>query len=122
VTRALVGAAGVLGFIGVAIGAFGAHALRSKLTEARMANLRTATDYQMWHALAIGLAAFVHARWGSGSAAFAGWAFVVGVVLFSGSLYALAVTGERRWGAVTPVGGVALLVGWAALVVAAIRA
>jgi uncharacterized membrane protein YgdD (TMEM256/DUF423 family) len=87
-----------------------------------MANLRTATDYQMWHALAIGLAAFAHARWASGSAAFAGWAFVVGVVLFSGSLYALAVTGERRWGAVTPVGGVALLVGWAALVVAAIRA
>ena len=87
-----------------------------------MANLRTATDYQLWHALAIGLAAFAHARWGSGSAVVAGWSFVAGVVLFSGSLYALALTGRRGWGAVTPVGGVALLLGWAALVAAAIRA
>ena len=121
-TRGLIGVAGVLGFLAVAIGAFGAHALRGRLSDVRMANLRTGTDYQLWHALAIGLAAFAHARWGSGSALVAGWAFAAGVVLFSGSLYVLALTDRRAWGAVTPIGGVALLAGWTALVAAAIRA
>ena len=123
----------VLAFIGVALGAFGAHALRSKLPGERMATFETGVRYQMWHALALFLIVLVDA-WDpmSGGPAFyvlserggapplfaAGWSFAAGIVLFSGSLYALAVTGRRTWGAVTPFGGAGLLLGWAFLLLA----
>ena len=117
--RALVAAGALLGFVGVAAGAFGGHALRSRLTEDRLASFRTAAEYQLWHALATIMAGLVATQWQSGWAAAGGWLFVVGVVLFSGSLYALALTGRRRFGAVTPIGGLSLLAGWACVALGA---
>ena len=120
--RALLAAGAVLGFLGVAAGAFGAHAVRERISAERLENWKTAADYQLWHALATILAGFAAARWESGAAAAAGWCFVAGTLIFSGSLYALALTDRRKLGAITPIGGVLLLVGWALLLVAAIRA
>ena len=119
--RTLVGVGALLGFLGVAAGAFGAHAIRERVTPERLDNWKTAADYQLWHALATIASGLIAVRWASGSAAGAGWCFVAGVVVFSGSLYALALTNRRKLGAVTPIGGVLFLVGWALLVVAAIR-
>ncbi len=119
--RALIGAGALLGFIGVAAGAFGAHAIRERVSVERLDNWKTAADYQLWHALATIAAGLIAVRWASGSAAAAGWCFVAGVVVFSGSLYGLALTDRRKLGAITPIGGVLFLVGWALLVVAAIR-
>ena len=119
--RALVGAGALLGFLGVGAGAFGAHAIRQRVTPERLDNWKTAADYQLWHALATIASGLVAVRWASGAAAAAGWCFVAGVVLFSGSLYALALTDRRKLGAITPFGGVLFLVGWGFLVVAAIR-
>jgi uncharacterized membrane protein YgdD (TMEM256/DUF423 family) len=121
VGRALIGAGALLGFLGVAAGAFGAHANRERVSVARLDNWKTAADYQLWHALATIASGLIAVRWASGAAAAAGWCFVAGVVVFSGSLYALALTDRRKLGAVTPFGGALFLVGWAFLVVAAIR-
>jgi uncharacterized membrane protein YgdD (TMEM256/DUF423 family) len=121
VGRALIGAGALLGFLGVAAGAFGAHAIRERVSVERLDNWKTAADYQLWHALATIASGLIAVRWASGAAAAAGWCFVAGVVVFSGSLYVLALTDRRKLGAVTPFGGVLLLVGWALLVVAAIR-
>jgi uncharacterized membrane protein YgdD (TMEM256/DUF423 family) len=121
VGRVLFGVGAVLGFVGVAAGAFGAHAIRARVSAERLDNWKTAADYQLWHALATVAAALIAVRWASGAASAAGWCFVVGVLVFSGSLYALALTDRRTLGAVTPLGGVLLLAGWALLVVAAIR-
>jgi uncharacterized membrane protein YgdD (TMEM256/DUF423 family) len=121
VGRALIGAGALLGFIGVAAGAFGAHAIRERVTPERVDNWKTAADYQLWHALAAIAAGLIAVRWASGAAAAAGWCFVAGVAVFSGSLYALALTDRRKIGAITPIGGVLFLVGWALLIVAAIR-
>ena len=118
--RSLVVAGALLGFSGVAAGAFGAHALRARLGEARVATFRTGAEYQLWHAvatLAVGVAA---ARWHSGWVAAGGWLFVGGTVLFSGSLYVLSWTGNRRLGSITPIGGVILLVGWACVALGAL--
>lgn len=114
-------AAALLGGLGVAAGAFGAHALRDQLPERLMQAWETGAQYQLWHALALLLAwrVLLAAPSGGGTAArVASWSFLIGVVVFSGSLYLLATTGRSAIGAITPVGGVALLVGWAALVVA----
>jgi uncharacterized membrane protein YgdD (TMEM256/DUF423 family) len=121
VGRALLGAGAILGFLGVAAGAFGAHMVRDRLRPVRLDNWKTAADYQLWHALATIAAGIAAARWESGAAAAAGWCFIAGTVVFSGSLYALALTDRAKLGAITPVGGVLLLVGWAFLVVAAVR-
>jgi uncharacterized membrane protein YgdD (TMEM256/DUF423 family) len=121
VGRALVGAGALLGFLGVAAGAVGAHAIRERVTPERLDNWKTAADYQLWHALATIASGLIAVRWASGAAAAAGWCFVAGVVVFSGSLYALALTDRRKLGAVTPFGGVLFLIGWAFLAVAAIR-
>lgn len=110
----------VFGLLAVAAGAFGAHALRARLAPEMLDVFETGARYQMYHALALLAVAWGAERWG-GSAVLAGWAFVVGIVVFSGSLYLLALTGTRWLGAVTPVGGVAFLVGWAALAWAAWR-
>lgn len=113
--------AAVFGMGAVAAGAFGAHALRSRLSEPMLQVFETAARYQMYHALALLAAAWAVERWGGTAAVAAGWAFVVGMVVFSGSLYLLAVTGARWLGAITPLGGAALLVGWAMLGLAAWR-
>ena len=107
-------------FVAVALGAFGAHALRARLTPDMTAVWQTAVQYHAWHALAV-LAVGVLLLQGPGQRAveIAGWLFVAGIVLFSGSLYAMALTGVRGLGAVTPLGGVAFLAGWATLAWAA---
>lgn len=118
--------AAVNGFLAVALGAFGAHGLKSRLegladSAQRLAWWETAAHYHLTHALAVGLAAFLVSRGGSTSTVVAGIAFNAGILLFCGSLYAMTLTGIRGLGAVTPIGGVALLVGWLAVLVAAVR-
>jgi uncharacterized membrane protein YgdD (TMEM256/DUF423 family) len=111
----LIGA--IYGLLGVVAGAFGAHALRGQLSEEMLAIYRTAVEYQFWHALAL-LAVGLLARQAAGAWLTAsGVAFTLGVLVFSGSLYVLALSGIRVLGAVTPLGGVALIVGWACLIV-----
>lgn len=145
VERLLLVMGAVSGLVGVAAGAFGAHALRSHLSEERLARFETAVRYQLWHALAVCVAVLVgsveivgpitggrelaasrpYVLWAGTMgwpAAVAGWLFLAGTVLFWGSLYALALSGRRRWAALTPVGGGCLLLGWAALALAAATA
>jgi uncharacterized membrane protein YgdD (TMEM256/DUF423 family) len=107
------------GFVAVAAGAFGAHALRARLAPDLLAVFETAARYQMYHALALLAVAWVAARWPGPLPAWAGWLFVTGTVLFSGSLYALALSGIRWLGAITPLGGAAFLAGWVCLALAA---
>ncbi len=106
-----------LGFLGVAAGAFGAHALRFRLAPAMMSAFDTAARYQLLHALALVAVALALDRRDSRAVAAAGALFVAGCVLFSGSLYALALTGSPAWGIVTPFGGACFLGGWACLAV-----
>lgn len=94
--------------IAVAAGAFGAHGLRERLAPRALEIFDTAARYQMYHALALVLVGVIATR----GATIAGWMFMAGIVGFSGSLYALALTGHNGFGAVTPVGGLAFLVGW----------
>lgn len=119
--RLFLGIGALSAFIAVAAGAFGAHALRDRLTPEHLAVFETAARYQMYHALGLLAVAWAVTRWPDSLAVWAGWLFVAGTVLFSGSLYILALTGVRWWGAVTPVGGVALLAGWLFLVLAVRR-
>jgi len=103
--------------IAVAAGAFGAHALRARVDARALDVFETAARYQMYHALALLFVAWLAERApGSGAVRLAGWAFVAGAVLFSGSLYLMALTGATWLGAITPLGGVAFLAGWGAVV------
>lgn len=108
----------MFGLTGVAAGAFGAHALRSRLPADLLAVFETGARYQMYHALALLAAALIASRATSGAATAAGWLFTAGIVVFSGSLYALALTGVRVLGAITPIGGVCFMAGWIALALA----
>lgn len=121
-SRIAVAVAAVLLFLAVAAGAFGAHALRSRLTVDALAVYQTAVQYQCWHALgllAVGVLLRVapRSRWLAATA----WLFVAGVALFCGSLYAIALGGYRTLGWITPLGGLAFLAGWATLAVGALR-
>lgn len=102
-------------FLAVAAGAFGAHALRARLTPELLAAFETGARYQMYHALALLAVAWAATRWPGLPVRAAGWLFIGGTVLFSGSLYLLALTGARWLGAVTPLGGLLFLGGWIAL-------
>jgi uncharacterized membrane protein YgdD (TMEM256/DUF423 family) len=107
------------GAISVAAGAFGAHALKARLAPDLLAIFDTGARYQALHALALLAVAWACARWPGRVAAVAGWCFVLGTLLFSGSLYALALSGVRSLGAITPFGGVLFIAGWFALALAA---
>jgi uncharacterized membrane protein YgdD (TMEM256/DUF423 family) len=107
------------GFVAVAAGAFGAHALREALPADLLEVFETAARYQMYHALALLMVGWVASRRPSAAATLAGWLFVAGIALFSGSLYVLSLTGARWLGAITPLGGLAFLGGWLALAWAA---
>lgn len=108
--------------LSVALGAFGAHVLKSRLAADMLANFETGARYQMYHALALLAVAWAVGRWaGSALPVAAGWLFVAGTVLFSGSLYVLSLTGVRWLGAITPLGGVAFVAGWLCLLLAAWR-
>lgn len=110
------------GAIGVAAGAFGAHALRDRLEPRLLEVFETGARYQMYHALALLAVGLVASRWPSGIINSAGWLFVAGTLLFTGSLYAMAFTGVRALGAITPIGGVCLIAGWVCLAIAANKA
>ena len=138
-TRAFLVLGACFGLLGVGLGAFGSHALRRRLDAGRLATFEIGVRYQLWHALAlfavvvVGSTRFADA--GSSGTPFvvsaggmewppvlAGWLFVAGIVIFSGSLYALSLTGRRWWGAVAPLGGACFLAGWLSLAVAALTA
>lgn len=105
----------VLAGLGVALGAFGAHALKARLSPDMLAVWETGVRYQLVHALGLLAVAWALTRWPGSAVQASGWLFVAGTLLFSGSLYALALSGVRGLGAVTPLGGVAWIVGWALL-------
>lgn len=125
-TRIFVVLSGLLGFTSVALGAFGAHGVRSHLASLpdgvkRMDWWNTAAQYHLSHALALAFTAWLVHRGAGASALVAGWSFVGGIVLFSGSLYLMTISGQTKLGAVTPFGGLLFLVGWAAIMVAGWR-
>jgi uncharacterized membrane protein YgdD (TMEM256/DUF423 family) len=103
------------GFIGVALGAFGAHALKGRLDPDLLATFEVGVRYQMYHAFALLAVGWAQTRWRGKVLNASGWLFVAGTVIFSGSLYALSLSGMRWLGAVAPVGGIALLAGWLCL-------
>ena len=114
--------ASILGGLAVALGAFGSHGLSGRLSADLLNTYEIAVRYQFYHALAlIGVVAAL-TRWPNASAAvWAGWLFVAGVLIFSGSLYLLVLSGVRWLGAITPIGGVAMVAGWICLAWAALR-
>jgi uncharacterized membrane protein YgdD (TMEM256/DUF423 family) len=101
--------------LSVASGAFGAHALRERLSPEMLAVFETGSRYEMYHALGLMAVAWAVGRWPGSMAVTAGWCFIAGILLFSGSLHVLAVTGIRWLGAITPIGGLAFLLGWGLL-------
>jgi uncharacterized membrane protein YgdD (TMEM256/DUF423 family) len=111
----------VSGFFAVALGAFGEHALWERLSTDRLAIFETAVRYQMFHSLALATTGFVVTRRIGRAAPAAGWLFAFGIVVFCGSLYLLALSGARWWGAVTPIGGLSWLAAWALLAFSAAR-
>ena len=113
--------AAINGFLAVAAGAFGAHGLQGRLDANHLEIFETGARYQMYHALAMGLAALAIRGAAAGAAQAAAAFFLVGIVLFSGSLYILALTGVRGFGIVTPFGGLAFLIGWGAVAWAATK-
>lgn len=119
-TKIFLFVAAILGGISVAAGAFGAHALKEKLSEQAISIFETAARYQMYHALALLLVALLLSRTETAQSTLiaAGVSFIAGVVIFSGSLYSLSFTGIKWLGAITPLGGVGFLVGWGCLAIA----
>jgi uncharacterized membrane protein YgdD (TMEM256/DUF423 family) len=113
--RLFVTLAALSGLIAVAAGAFGAHALRERLSPEYLAVFETAARYQMYHALALLAVAWASTRWPGSLVQWSGWLFIIGTVLFSGTLYALALSGVRWLGAITPFGGLAFMAGWLCL-------
>lgn len=113
--RTFVAVGSVLALLAVALGAFGAHGLRGRVAPDMLEVYETAVRYHMYHALGMLAVAWTCARWPASAPAAAGWLFLAGIVVFSGSLYLLVLTGQRWLGAVTPLGGLAFLLGWAVL-------
>jgi uncharacterized membrane protein YgdD (TMEM256/DUF423 family) len=121
--RTFLAIAALFGLLAVAAGAFGAHALEARLTPERLAIFETAARYQMYHALALLAVAIVAALRPESSSLLnaAGWSYVAGTLVFCGTLYLLALGAPRWLGAITPIGGLAFLAGWALLGLAALR-
>ena len=112
----------LFGALGVGLGAFGAHALKERLSADRLSTFETGVHYQIYHALALVAVVVALGRWPDSSLSVtAGWLFVAGIILFSGSLYGLALLDVRILGAITPLGGVAFIAGWLCLLLAAWR-
>lgn len=112
----------VLGFLAVALGAFGAHGLEGKLSEKALTNWGKAVDYQMFHTVAIVAVAILLGKFeGSNLFASSGWLFLAGIILFSGSLYIYSLTGVKTLAMITPIGGLAFLVGWVLLGIGAMK-
>ncbi|MFP6573178.1 MAG: DUF423 domain-containing protein [Vicinamibacterales bacterium] len=112
----------VLCGLGVILGAFGAHGLRARLSPEMLVVFETGVRYHLFHALGLLAVAWAASRWPGSYVSIAGYLFVAGIFIFSGSLYVLAITGIRWLGAITPIGGVCLIVGWGLLAVGVLRA
>jgi uncharacterized membrane protein YgdD (TMEM256/DUF423 family) len=106
---------------GVALGAFGAHGLKSRVSADLLVIFETGVRYQMYHALGLLAVGWAASRWTNVWVGASGWLFVAGILIFSGSLYVMVFTGARWLGAITPLGGLALILGWVSLAVAALR-
>lgn len=111
-------AGSVLMFLAVGIGAFGAHGLKNILSPEMKEAYETAVRYQVYHSLALFVVAWMSSKMPSRAVSISGWCFLIGILLFSGSLYALSLSGIRRLGIITPLGGLAFLVGWVSLFIA----
>lgn len=109
-------AGAIAAFIAVALGAFGAHSLKTKISADMLTIFEIGVRYQMYHALGLIAVAWATTHWPESNLNSAGWAFIVGIIIFSGSLYLLSATGMRWLGAITPIGGLAFLAGWAILI------
>lgn len=120
--RILIATGAISAFLGVGLGAFGAHGLRKRLSPDMLAVFDIGVRYQLVHALALLASGAAASRLSAGALTAAGVLFVVGTVVFSGSLYVLALSGRKWLGAITPLGGLALLAGWASLAWAALGA
>jgi uncharacterized membrane protein YgdD (TMEM256/DUF423 family) len=110
-----------LGALGVGLGAFGAHGLKARVSAEMAAIWETGAKYHLLHALALLATGWACERWPGALTSAAGWLFLGGIVVFSGSLYAMAVTGVRALGAITPIGGLCFIAGWACLALGAMR-
>ncbi len=119
--RVWIGIGAVLGLLGVVAGAAGTHALRGSLEPGDLDTFETAVRFQMYHAFALLATGLIADRWRSRWTDAAGWLFVLGVLVFSGSLYGLALSGIGVLGAIAPVGGLSLILAWAALAIAVLR-
>ncbi|MCH8826016.1 MAG: DUF423 domain-containing protein [Chloroflexi bacterium] len=119
--RLWVGLGAIIGLLAVFAGAAGTHALRGTLDPDELRTFETAVRFQMYHALALLATGLIAMRWNCRYVNLAGWLFVAGVALFSGSLYALAMTGVGAFGAIAPLGGLSLMAAWALLAVGALR-
>jgi len=119
--RIFFGIGALYGFLGVALGAFGAHALKQTLSPEMLAAFEVGVRYQTYHALALLALAWASTRWPGRAMTIGGWLIVIGVLVFSGSLYALSLSGVRGIGAITPFGGAALLAGWVCIAWAVLR-
>ncbi len=120
--KTLLVAGALLGGLGVTIGAFGAHALRATLTQSgRTETFETAVKYQFYHAIALLLIGMLYVAFPNRSILYAGYSMLAGVLVFSGSLYVLCLTGIRWLGAITPIGGVFMIIGWGLLLYGIVR-
>ena len=120
-SRVLIMAGGILGLLGVVAGAMGVHALRDTLDARALSTFETGVRFQMYHALALLAVGLLAGRWKTGLVKLSGVLFTVGIVLFSGSLYILAITGIGVFGAIAPLGGLSLMAAWTSLIIGAIR-
>ncbi|MCY4402137.1 MAG: DUF423 domain-containing protein [Candidatus Poribacteria bacterium] len=107
--------------LSVLFGAFGAHALKKKLTPEMLDIFEVAVRYQMYHSIGLIVVAWAISQWQNSLTNAAGWCFVAGILIFSGSLYILSLTGVRWLGAITPIGGLVFIAGWGCLMIAAFR-
>ncbi len=119
--RSLIISASVLGAVAVAAGAFGAHALASRVTAERLVTFETGVRYQMYHSLVLLAVAWLASEWPTWHFTWAGIAFLAGILIFSGSLYILVLTDTPWLGAITPIGGVAFITGWLLIALGAAR-
>ena len=112
----------ISGALGVLLGAFGAHGLKDKLSEYALGVYQTGVHYQFYHVVGLLLVGLLALKFQSGLLTASGWAFLAGTVIFSGSLYALALSGVKVLGAITPIGGLFFIAGWVLLAVAVVKA
>jgi uncharacterized membrane protein YgdD (TMEM256/DUF423 family) len=119
--RLFLGLAAIAAAVAVIAGSFGAHGLRERLTPDMLAVFETAVRYHMYHALGLIAVAWAASRWSDTLIVISGWLLIAGIVIFSGSLYLLSITGMRWLGAITPIGGVAFIAGWMCLASAMLR-